>query len=245
MKRIRTVIFDLDDTLYSYTKTDPIAKEALYRYCEEQRLMTREEAAAIHKEMAQEQAVRLGSCAASHNRLIRYQMILEAKGLPLFPHAVRMEELYWNTLLLAAEPEPGIVALFQEPRRLEIKIGVGTNMTARVQFEKLEHLGLAPYVDFVTTSEEAGVEKPDPVLFQRCVQKVGCQASECVFIGDSVAHDIAGALDAGLNPVLYQPKWKKPAVPSPGVPVIGDYRDCLQEDAIHLGTFRIGKDLTE
>ena len=42
--------------------------------------------------------------------------------------------------------------------------------------EKLEELGLAPYVDMVVNSEEAGVEKPDSKFFGLCAEKAGCPA---------------------------------------------------------------------
>lgn len=78
-------------------------------------------------------------------------------------------------------------------------IGIGTNMTAYVQYLKLEKLGLMPYVDFMVTSEEAGAEKPDRRLFDLCVGKAGCGAEECAFVGDSLRGDALGALEAGMR----------------------------------------------
>lgn len=39
-------------------------------------------------------------------------------------------------------------------------------MTAYIQYKKLESLGAAPYIDFMVSSEEAGVEKPHPHLLR-------------------------------------------------------------------------------
>lgn len=38
-------------------------------------------------------------------------------------------------------------------------------MTAYIQYKKLESLGVTPYIDFMVSSEEAGVEKPHPTPF--------------------------------------------------------------------------------
>ena len=35
-----------------------------------------------------------------------------------------------------------------------VGIGIGTDMTAYIQYEKLEKLGLAPYIDWIVTSKE-------------------------------------------------------------------------------------------
>ena len=78
-------------------------------------------------------------------------------------------------------------------------------MTARIQFKKLEVLGLLLYVDFLVSSEEAGAEKPEASFFARCVEKSGCRAEECLFVGDSMRKDVQGAMDAGLQAAWYRP----------------------------------------
>ncbi len=231
---IQTVIFDIDDTLYSYTKTDALAKEKLYSYCVEQNLMPREEAVTLHGKMYHDQAVRLGPVAASHNRLIRYQFMMEEKGLPIFPHAMNMAELYWKTLIGASEPEPGIIELFKTLHEKEIKVGIGTNMTSMIQFKKLEHLGLTPYIDFVVTSEEAGSEKPEVAFFETCAKKAGCKMEECIFIGDSINHDMNGAKAAGMHPILYWPEWKKGTPQTEEFPIIHNYKDMVFGDELKL-----------
>ena len=91
----------------------------------------------------------------------------------------------------------------QDLKRRNIRIGVGTDMTAYIQYKKLTALGLAPYVDFIVTSEEAGVEKPDPHLFEICIEKAGVSADECAFIGDSLKKDVEGSAKCGLKGIWY------------------------------------------
>ncbi len=239
MTTIRSVIFDIDDTLYSYTAADPIAKAELYRYCEEQDLMSKEESETLHNYIFHEQARRLGDHAASHNRLIRYQMMLEEKGLPVFPHALTMTKLYWGKMLEIIRPEPGIVDLFRALHEAGITVGIGTNMTSFMQFEKLEKLGLAPYIDFVTTSEDAGAEKPSPAFFDAVLKKANAAPGECIFIGDSIKHDMEGALVSGLNRVLYEPDWMPKKQLPDSLSVIHNFSSCLTDSEILLGDFRI------
>ena len=93
--------------------------------------------------------------------------------------------------------------------------------SAYIQYKKLERLGAAPYIDFITTSEEVGAEKPNPRLFLECVRKAGVPAGECLFIGDSLAKDVRGAMDAGLQAFLYAPGSAREGTGGETVPVAG------------------------
>lgn len=207
---IKIVIFDIDNTLYSYDQAHAVAFQALLRYAERELGMTREEFKTLHQRTNQELKSRMGNCAAIHNRLIRYQNMLERKDLPLYPHVLAMNDLYWDTLLEAAQPSPGALETMRQLKAMGLSIGIGTDMTARLQFQKLTRLGLLPYVDFLVSSEEAQAEKPAAALFNRCVEKAGAEACECLFVGDSLKKDVQGANAAGLHGVWYCPEGAPP-----------------------------------
>ena len=63
-------------------------------------------------------------------------------------------------------------------------------------------LGLEPYLDFVVTSAEAGVDKPEPPIFLTALQRAGVNASEAVHVGDQYKLDIIGARGVGIAPIL-------------------------------------------
>ena len=201
---IRTVIFDIDNTLYDYDLGHEAAMNALLCYCKDYLGLKKKDARQYIKEANDEQIVRTGVQNGSvHNRLIRYQIILERLGLPLFPHALNMFDLYWNTLLDTCVPEEGLLKFLRALKAKDIKLGIGSNMTAIIQFEKIEQLGLGNFFDFIVTSEEVNIDKPDPRFFELCVQKAGCRSSECAFIGDSYEHDVAGPEAVGMRGILY------------------------------------------
>ncbi|MCI9008927.1 MAG: HAD family hydrolase [Lachnospiraceae bacterium] len=203
---IKTVIFDVDNTLYSYTEAHKEAFKALTAYAEEKLGLSQEDFEKLHQDTEKELRAYMGNVAALHNRCIRYQVMLERRGIPLYPHVLKMNDLYWNRLLEAAEPSDGALDTIKALKGQGIRIGIGTDMTARVQFLKLETLGILPYVDFLVSSEEAGAEKPEQAFFARCVEKAGCGADECFFVGDNLTKDVLGAVDAGLHGVWYCPK---------------------------------------
>ena len=207
---IRTVIFDIDNTLYSYDDAHKVAFARLLEYAEKNLHMTAEEFTKLHTETMGRLKAQMGEVAATHNRLIRYQNMLESKGLPLQPHAFKMYRIYWDTLLEEARPSEGIHEVMAFLKEKDIRIGIGTDMTAAVQFEKLIRLNLLSYIDFMVSSEEAGAEKPDKIFFALCLKKSCSAPEECLFVGDSPKKDVFGAQNAGMQAVWFRPQGKDP-----------------------------------
>lgn len=204
----KAVIFDIDDTLYSYKSANAHAMDALCRYA--RRELNLEEGAfrEDYNRVMDYQMRERGETAGCHSRAIRLQLLLEERGLPL-RHAAAMNDLYWNALLDVITPSPGVTELIQALKGRGIRLGVGSDMTADWQLKKLERLGLLDLMDFVVTSEEAGVEKPDPGLFLLCAEKAGCLPEECLFIGDNLKKDVLGAQNAGMEALWLQPDPQK------------------------------------
>ncbi|MCD7822304.1 MAG: HAD-IA family hydrolase [Clostridiales bacterium] len=226
---IKVIIFDIDNTLYSFDAAHQVAFGALLDYAQRELGVAPDEFRRLHREMNQELKGRMGSCAAIHNRLIRYQNILERLGQPI-GHALRMSDLYWNTLLDAMEPSPGAAETVRQLNAQGLKIGVGTDMTARMQFIKLERLGLLPYIDFLVSSEEAQAEKPAPALFDLCVEKAAVRPAECLFVGDNLEKDVHGAQAAGLHALWYRPQGAAEETAEPFVTTLRQLPGLLAAD---------------
>ena len=171
--------------------------KALADYCESAFGVSGEEMKRCYKEAQRIMLDRIRTdTAAIHSRLLRMQIMLELWEKPLFPHALNMYHAYWDTLIRQAQPSP-VGTFMQELKKRGIRIGIGTDMTAYVQYKKLSALGLYSYIDFIVTSEEAGAEKPDSHLFDICVEKAGFSANKCAFIGDSTEKDVEGSAKCG------------------------------------------------
>src|SRR5207248_6567894 len=76
------------------------------------------------------------------------------------------------------------------------------------QRDKLEYCGRARFVDALVVSEEAGVLKPDPAIFQIALARLGADAAHAVMVGDSWAADVAGARAAGIRAIWFNPSGK-------------------------------------
>ncbi len=202
---MKAVYFDIDDTIYDYTSANEIAVEAVKEYCEEKLGISAGDYDDLIRQAEQMANRRIGTaCAAIHNRVIRFQCMLEMLNKPVFPHATELFWLYWNTLIRAAKREEGLLELIKELKEKGIYIGFCTNMTAEIQYRKLEKLELGMWLDGIVTSEETGTEKPDAKLFLLCAQKAGVKPEECAFIGDCFEHDLEGACAVGMHGIWYR-----------------------------------------
>lgn len=219
---IKAVIFDIDNTLYDYDNAHATAMKALYQYTNAHFGWSEEETSAALKTEYSQFQDEIGKRAAIHNRLIRFQRILEKKGLPLHPHALNMYNTYWDTLIAYATVFPNVKETLGELRDKGLILGVGTNMTSHVQFRKLTAFGLLEYFSFIVSSEEADYEKPQKDIFLKCAAKAHCDPSQCVYVGDSLIHDIVGAQNAGMPALWFRPAKVNP-FPSNSLPV--DYVD--------------------
>lgn len=100
----------------------------------------------------------------------------------------------------ASRPVPGAPSLLSALRRTSL-VGVVTNHSRRPQLVKLEQLGLRHLVDFVVASGEDGVEKPDPRIFRRALERADCPTENAVVVGDSWENDIVGARSAHVRAI--------------------------------------------
>lgn len=78
-----------------------------------------------------------------------------------------------------------------------------TNGFQDVQYLKLNNSGIKKYFSTVTTSEEVGLKKPHPVIFEIALKKACVSPQKSIMIGDSLEADIIGAKNAGMNTLFF------------------------------------------
>ena len=170
----KAIIFDLDHTLYDFTGPHQAALDAINAYMGEHFGLSPEEADEKGREAFWMTKQKVGEDTAStHSRTLRYQTLCEILGVNEFEHAHIMGEMYWNVFYDAMKKDEAVVPVLKALHENGIRIVIGTDMTATEQYKKVERLGLAPYIDYLVTSEEAGGEKPSPRILELCMKKAG------------------------------------------------------------------------
>jgi putative hydrolase of the HAD superfamily len=94
-----------------------------------------------------------------------------------------------------------VSAVLDEARERGLRLVVVSNWDVSLH-DVLDRLRVAPRVDGILTSAEAGVRKPAAEIFERALTMAGVRADEAIHVGDSLEEDVAGAHNAGIVPVL-------------------------------------------
>ena len=94
-----------------------------------------------------------------------------------------------------------VKAAFVELYAAGYRIGLISN-THRCLASFQNHFELEPYVAAAVSSSDHGYLKPHPSIFRAALELMGVPASSGVMVGDSLAHDIAGARRVGMAAVL-------------------------------------------
>ncbi|MBL8038193.1 MAG: HAD family hydrolase [Nitrospira sp.] len=188
------VLFDIDNTLYSYEPAHQAGITAVRSKTERLFNITPEEFDLAFKKARSDVNGRLGKTASSHSRLLYFQSMLETIGLgSQVLLALDFEQTYWRTFLSHAVLFDDVKELLDDLRIAGIPTAIVTDLTAQIQFRKLVYFGLDRYFDYCVTSEEAGADKPDPAPFRLALQKIAPKGSGIWMIGDHPTNDIRGA----------------------------------------------------
>ena len=200
---IKAVIFDLDGTLFDYTRSHNAALVNLT--LEGGRLLNISQAEfSIAYEWGREKVKNnIPIQAASHNRLLYIENALEHLGFKPALFALNLYDVYWNTFLDNMSLLEEADELLEYLRRKGIKICLCSDLTAHIQYRKLRKLSIETCFDYIVTSEEAGIEKPNKRIFHLALDKLNVKAEEAVFIGDNKDRDIKGAEEVGMKAFLY------------------------------------------
>lgn len=97
-----------------------------------------------------------------------------------------------------------------------LRLGILSNFANHLR-QVLQRFGLLPFFDFVVTSAEVGLAKPDPRIFELVVEEAGAPRSRLLYVGDHVGDDIEGARGAGIDAVLIDRAGHHPAARCPRI----------------------------
>ena len=205
---IRAVLFDLDDTLFDHRHASRTSLAALHAGHAHLSRYPLEEVDREYRRLLEETHGDLlrGGWTQAEARAERWRRLLLWCGQEMTAaEVVALSDRYRAIYQDARRPAPGALALLQALRPF-VRIGIVTNNLTTKQREKLVSCQLDGWIDLLVTSEEVGIPKPDPAIYEAALTRLGCTAHEAVMVGDSWEADVRGAHDAGLRAVWYNPE---------------------------------------
>jgi putative hydrolase of the HAD superfamily len=132
-----------------------------------------------------------------------YQLLIEEFGIC----GVSWDELLDDYLARFHEhcvPFPHLHATLEQLTLRQIKLGMITNGFTALQMSNIRALEIEHDFSVLLISEQAGLRKPDPRIFQKALDELGVSAQESMYVGDHPANDILAAQQVGMLGV-----WKR------------------------------------
>ena len=195
---VTTISFDADGTLWDFEK---VMRHALHCALTELRrlvpttpdALSIETLIAIRNQVAEEQTGKMVKHEAI--RLEGFKRTLESIGRPDVDLANHLNALYlkhrFEDIQLFEDVLPTLDAL-----QGRYRLGILSNGNSYP-----DRCGLAGRFEFVVFSQDYGIEKPHPRLFEIAMKQARCTEQELLHVGDSLQNDVAGAKRAGVRSV--------------------------------------------
>lgn len=208
MTKIKNLIFDLDNTLYDFSKAWKISNKLVFEYLEYDKLTTYEEFFKLYKSVNNKlvKEVLKGNLKIIELRNKRLMLTLEQFGLNLTVEDCNFYyEKQFEYILESIAPDEEVNLKI---RQLQEKYNmiVLTNGKSYEQRMKLKKLGLENIFKLYI-SGETHISKPKDKAFINVLESEGLLADETMMIGDSLYHDILPAKKLGLKTCLVEKKW--------------------------------------
>lgn len=202
---LKTIFFDLDDTLLDFTRAE---REALTRAF---RTFDIDPAPAVldrYHVINREQWELLEEGILTRGQVLtrRFDLLFEELGVRCSSREVC--DCYEDFLAQGHWFIPGAVELLAElaPRH---DLYLASNGAAAVQRSRLKSAGISPYFKGIFISEELGADKPSPAFFAAAFTAIpDFDPASALMVGDSLTSDIRGGRNAGIRTCWFNPHGK-------------------------------------
>ena len=202
---INFLFLDADDTLLDFSWAEDQAIHRTYRQLGAE--MTDEMYARYHAvNQGYWQTYERGEITREALLVARHRQMFEEYGLDCDP--ALCENLYRKNLGIGHHFIPHAMEILEylKPR---CRLFLASNGVAETQYSRLESAGIGPYFERLFISEEAGDYKPNRAYFDYCFARIpGFRPEEAAIVGDSLTSDILGGINAGIQPIWFNPKHK-------------------------------------
>ena len=212
LKKYKHIFFDLDRTLWDFDAAAEVAFERIYEQYNLKSLgiPSAHEFHEVYHPLNERlwELYREDKITKADLNRTRFLKPLEHYGIHDVELADHLSEdyVYWSPRIVKLVPGTMELLNYLKPK---YHLHLITNGFEEVQDTKLTLSGMKPYFETLTVSEEVGVKKPNPEIFQYALNKAHATAEESLMIGDEMAVDIDGARAAGIDTVLFNPKGEK------------------------------------
>lgn len=208
MENILTVFIDLDDTIWWFSENSLISLRHVYnvfsiaRFCPDYEWF---KSVYTTKNKELWDLYHYGMISTDFLKTERFRFTLWKTGYKgnCVELAKRMDEEYLSFLSLQSTLVPGAKELLEYLVDKGYEVNVLSNGFKNVQSRKLKSAGVAHYINRIILSDDCGITKPMPGIFEYALCVCGASPATSVMIGDNFDADIRGAHNAGWRTIFF------------------------------------------
>lgn len=212
MRRPTAILFDLWGTLLNSAAFDPRkGHEAVLAACDNPRGASLEDIMDLGRRVVSATIPREEDSALEFTQVGLLRMVADAFGLRPRLSPEESEWIFWDASI-QVEVIDGVRELLEAIRELGLPMAVISNssFTSATLEHELDRQGIRGFFRFLVSSADYGVRKPDPLIFEVALRRLGMEARHVWFAGDHVGYDVIGAHGAGIFPVAFNPRKEVP-----------------------------------
>jgi putative hydrolase of the HAD superfamily len=112
-------------------------------------------------------------------------------------------KMRWDWAKSLMKPRKQAVEVLSSLKSQKHKIGLLSDCSIEIP-PLWKELPLECLVDAAVFSCSAGMKKPDPRIYRMVTDQLKVEPGDCLYVGDGSSHELTGASQAGLHPVLIQ-----------------------------------------
>ncbi len=200
LKNIVTdIFFDLDRTLWDFEKNTMLTFQRILQKNQVDVILS--DFLKIYKNISQEYWKRYkeGKISKVQMRFERLKHTFDHLGIRIpdtLVSTLNYEYIEYHPDVPCLMPYTNEVLAHLLPR---YTLHIITNGFQKIQERKLKGSHIYQYFDQIISSEIAGVQKPNPRIFQLAMQKAKVAPKNALMVGDSLEIDIKGAKAVGMQ----------------------------------------------
>jgi putative hydrolase of the HAD superfamily len=208
MRKPDAILFDLWGTLINSVDFDPRkGHAAVLETCENPNRVTLDDVMDLGQRVVSATVAREEEVALEFTQASLLRIVSDAFGLRPRMSLQESELVFWRASLVVSLID-GVPDLLREVEASGMPMGVVSNSSfaSPTLEQELQVQGIRSHFRFVISSADYGVRKPDPLIFEVALRRLGMEPGQVWFAGDNVGYDIIGARQAGIFPVAYNPR---------------------------------------
>lgn len=203
MNKLTDIFFDLDHTLWDFERNSALAFQEVFKKNKLSIKLDDFLEIYIPKNHAYWKLFRENKITKEDLRFRRLMEVFQDLGVKISKEEIdQLSEDYIVFLpknnYLFDHAVPILDYLFQK-----YTLHIITNGFEEVQHIKLKNSAIDHYFSTITTSEDAGVKKPDPLIFETAIKKAKTCHTKSLMIGDNLEADILGAEKYGMKAIHF------------------------------------------